>query len=427
MRDLLFLSQRIPYPPNKGDKIRSWHFFEHFARTHRIHLGCFVDDPADEPHVPTIEALCASSLIRRIQPRLRRIKSLAGLATGEALTLPYFRDAALSSWVSETIRRCDPELVFVYSSAAAQYVPLDPGGHHRRFRCVVDMVDVDSAKWRQYAERMSGPFRWIYRREGERLLAFEREIALRADRTLFVSRPEADLFRRLAPEAADKVDHVDNGVDLAFFRPADPDDMASPFPPGRPVIVFTGMMDYWPNVDAVTWFAEAVWLAVRRRCPDALFAVVGANPGPAVTRLAERDGGGGSILVTGRVPDIRPYLAHAALAVAPLRVARGVQNKVLEAMAMAKAVVASPQALEGIDATPGRDLLVAGEAEAFAAAVVRQIEAGEEERGALGAAARRYVLGRHDWSGNLARLSRLCFGDALAAAGTVAAAALSAE
>jgi sugar transferase (PEP-CTERM/EpsH1 system associated) len=422
VRDVLFLSQRIPYPPNKGDKIRSWHFFEHFARTHRVHLGCFVDDPADEPHVPMVEALCASSLIRRIQPRLRRIRSLAGLATGEALTLPYFRDAALSSWVSETIRRCDPELVFVFSSAAAQYVPLDPGDD-RRFRCVVDMVDVDSAKWRQYAERMSGPLRWIYRREGERLLAFERAIALRADRTLFVSRPEADLFRRLAPETADRVDHVDNGVDLAFFRPADPAAATSPFPPGKSAIVFTGMMDYWPNVDAVTWFADAVWPEVRRHRPDALFAVVGANPGPAVTRLAERDG---SILVTGRVPDIRPYLAHAAIAVAPLRVARGVQNKVLEAMAMAKVVVASPQALEGIDAMPGRDLLVAEEAEAFAAAVIRQVEAGEVARGALGAAARRYVLGRHHWSGNLTRLSRLCFGDTPVAAPGITA-ALSAE
>jgi sugar transferase (PEP-CTERM/EpsH1 system associated) len=176
------------------------------------------------------------------------------------------------------------------------------------------------------------------------------------DASLFVSAPEAELFRTLAPESSAKIGHFSNGVDTDYFSPDT--GHANPYAAGERALVFTGAMDYWPNVDAVQWFCDEVFPVLRQRVPDLRFYIVGSRPAPAVQALGQREG----VTVTGTVPDVRPYIAHAAVAVAPLRIARGIQNKVLEAMAMATAVVVSPQALEGIDAEPGSELLLAEDA-----------------------------------------------------------------
>lgn len=406
--DALFLSQRIPYPPNKGDKIRSWHFFRHVAETHRMHLGCFIDDPADWADANAVRKLCASACIRPLAPRRAKLRSLAGLATREALTLPYFRSRALHDWVAETVRRHAPALIFVFYSAMAQYVLDLPRG---TARLVLDMVDMDSQKWRQYAARKRWPGNLVYRREARLLHGFERRAALHFDASLFVSRAELELFRRLTPEAADRADFVGNGVDLAYFDPALP--TLNPYPPEARPVVFTGAMDYWPNVDAVTWFADRVWPRVHAADPKRLFAIVGANPTPAVRALGQRPG----ILVTGRVADVRPYLAHAVLAVAPLRVAQGVQNKVLEAMSMARPVVATPQAVEGIDAEPGREVVLA-EAEVEFASRVSDFFA----RPQTNSAGRAFVERNHSWTGTLRKLSAVCAATTRAAAATAPAA-----
>jgi sugar transferase (PEP-CTERM/EpsH1 system associated) len=395
MRDLLFLTQRIPYPPTKGDKIRSWNFLRHLAAHYRVHLGCFIDDPADQEHVPVLEELCASVKAIRLDPRTGKLLSLVGLLSGKPLTLPYFYAAELDRFVGEVLARHAPDSVFVFSSAVAQYVPRARLG---AARLVVDMVDVDSQKWQQYAPSKPWPLSAIYAREARRLLAFERQVAAEADATLFVSSAEAALFRRLAPETAERVAHVDNGVDCAFFDPENGG--ASPFAADEEAIVFTGAMDYWPNIDAVAWFAEEVWPNLRAARPAASFVIVGTNPAPAVRRLAALPG----IRVTGRVEDVRPYLAHARLVVAPLRIAQGVQNKVLEAMSMARPVVASPQALDGIAAEPGRHLVVAAEAEEFAAACAQLLSSGSSP---LGDAARAHVLRYYTWERNLARLTAI--------------------
>jgi sugar transferase (PEP-CTERM/EpsH1 system associated) len=397
MKDLLFLSQRLPYPPNKGDKIRSWHFFKHLAESHRMHLGCFIDDEADREHAATIAGRCASSLILPLRPARAKVMSLRGLLAGEALSLPYFRSRAMATWVAETMARHRPALVFVYCSVMAQYVLGLPRGEAR---LVVDMVDMDSQKWAQYAARKAWPASWIYRRESCTLHRFEAAASRRFDTTLFVSRAEAELYRRLTPGLEGRVDFVNNGVDLDYFSPGV--DHPNPFDPGTAAIVFTGTMDYWPNIDAVAWFAEAIWPQIRARHPAARFVIVGANPSEAVKALAAQPG----IVVTGRVPDIRPYLAHAAAVVAPLRVAQGVQNKVLEAMSMARPVVTSPQGLEGIDAEPGRDLLVAADAAEFAAAVTDLLRNARGDE--LGRRGRAVVERRYGWEGNLSRLSALC-------------------
>jgi sugar transferase (PEP-CTERM/EpsH1 system associated) len=289
------------------------------------------------------------------------------------------------------------ERVLVFSSAMAQYA--DP---YRGARRVVDFVDVDSDKWRQYAEKKSFPMSWLYNYEARQLLRYERQVARDYDASLFVSAPEAELFRQLAPESSRKIGHFSNGVDTDYFSPHEAH--ADPYAPGERALVFTGAMDYWPNVDAVQWFCDEVFPSLRERFPGLMFYIVGSRPAPAVQALAQRPG----VKVTGTVPDVRPYIAHAAVAVAPLRIARGIQNKVLEAMAMATPVVVSPQALEGIDAVPGSELVLAEDAAAFADAVGALLAGRESAAAAIGQAARAKVQRQYSWSSNLA-----CIGENL--------------
>ena len=397
MEDLLLLIHRIPYPPNKGDKIRSYHLLKHLARHYRVHLATFVDDQDDWQYVPHVEALCASSHFAAMNPLLARVKSLAALAKNRSLSLEYYRDARLARWVKDTVAARRIERVLVFSSAMAQYA--DP---YRGARRVVDFCDVDSDKWRQYAEQKSFPMNLLYRYEAKQLLRYERQVARDYDASLFVSAPEAELFRRLAPESSAKIGHFSNGVDTDYFTPDC--GHADPYAPGERALVFTGAMDYWPNVDAVQWFCDEVFPLLRRRFPELRFYIVGSRPAPAVQELGKRPG----VTVTGTVPDVRPYIAHAAVAVAPLRIARGIQNKVLEAMAMATPVVVSPQALEGIDAEPGSELVLAEDAAAFARAVETLLDGQDSAAAAIGRAARAKVQRRYSWSSNLA-----CIGENL--------------
>ena len=394
MKRLLFLVHRIPYPPTKGDKVRSYNMLKYLAGRYRLHLGAFVDDPADFAHAPALRELCEECHLVRLRPALATARSLVGLASGEALTLPYYRSASMSRWVKQVLRATPVDGVLVFSSAMAQYV-MSATGVPR----VADLVDVDSDKWQQYAATRSWPYSAVYRRESRALLRYEREIARQFDATVFVSAAEAGLFRQLAPEAADKVWHVNNGVDADYFSPERTYEY--PYGDGERVLVFTGAMDYWPNVDAVVEFARGVFPAIRRGFPAARFYIVGARPTPEVRKLAELPG----VSVTGAVPDMRPYLAHAQLAVAPLRVARGVQNKVLEAMAMAKPVVASPQAAEGIEARRGLELLVAGDAAEFVRQATQLLEHGDAA--AIGGAARARVLASYGWESSLSRFEQL--------------------
>jgi sugar transferase (PEP-CTERM/EpsH1 system associated) len=397
VEDLLLLIHRIPYPPNKGDKIRSYHLLKHLAKHYRVHLATFVDDPDDWQYVPHVEALCASSHFARMNPLLARVKSLAALLKNRSLSLEYYRDAKLARWVRGTVAAHGIERVLVFSSAMAQYA--DP---YRQARRVVDFVDVDSDKWRQYADKKSWPMSWLYGYEAARLLDYERQVARDYDASLFVSAPEAALFRQLAPESGAKIGHFSNGVDTDYFSPEA--GHANPYQPGERALVFTGAMDYWPNVDAVQWFCDEVFPALRQRFPDLNFYIVGSRPNPAVQALGQHAG----VTVTGTVPDVRPYIAHAAVAVAPLRIARGIQNKVLEAMAMARAVVVSPQALEGIDAEPGSELVLADSAPAFIDAVGTLLDGQASAIEAIGQAARAKVQRRYSWSSNLA-----CIGENL--------------
>lgn len=397
MDDLLFLVHRIPFPPNKGDKIRSYRELKHLGQRYRIHLGTFIDDPDDAQYIDEVKALCAETCILPLRPLPAKLMSLSGLLQGTALTLPYYRNTAMQQWVDRQLATRRIRHALVFSSAMAQYLEGRAIG-----RRVIDFVDVDSDKWRQYAQSKPWPLSLLYRREARKLLAYERAIAAEFDSATFVSAAEAALFRQLSPESARKIDYFNNGVDAAYFSPRLPH--ANPYPAGALPIVFTGAMDYWANADAVSWFSHEVFPLIRARRPQAMFCIVGARPTPQVLSLGRADG----IIVTGSVPDVRPYIAHAAVSVAPLRIARGVQNKVLEAMAMAKTVIASPEAAEGIQAVIGSELLVAKNAAEFAEAVLSQLQPRRDHK--LGHSARERVVHDYSWESGMNRLEALLSG-----------------
>jgi sugar transferase (PEP-CTERM/EpsH1 system associated) len=385
---LLLLAHRIPIPPDKGEKLRAYHFIAHLAGRFDIRLGCLVDDPADWDGVAALRRLCGEVGAFPIDRRRQRLAALLRARPGRSLMLDYYRSAKLRRWVQGQLAQ-GVDAALVYTAAMMPYVL------GAQLPTLLDMVDVDSEKWAMYARRARGPMRAVWRREARNLLAFERRAASASAVTLLVSKQEAARFAELAPEARERIEWVENGVDLDAFSPTRA--WPNPFPDPGPHLVFTGHMDYWPNVDAVQWFAAEVMPRLRARPAAPRFWIVGANPSEAVKRLAALPG----VCVTGRVPEVQPYLAHAAACVSPLRMARGIQNKVLEAMAMGRPVVASPQAFEGVRAQAGTHLLVADGAEETARAVTAILDGRHPK---LGAAARRAMEEGYAWKATLSRL-----------------------
>ena len=387
--DILMLAHRIPYPPNKGDKIRSFHLLRALAERFRVHLATFIDDPHDERFVPELSRWCASHCVRPLSPRASRIRALRGFLSGEPLSVAAYRDAEIGRWIDATIQRERIQAVVVFSSAMAQYVA-DP---RRAARSVVDFVDIDSDKWRQYSQTARWPMSFVYSREARLLQDFEATVARRSRLSVVVSPAERELLAGFDGVDGSRCVAARNGVDSDYWDAQMP--QPTPFPSDERPIVFTGAMDYWANVDAVCWYATEVHPIVLQSQPSARFYVVGSNPTPAVRALAAR-----GAVVTGRVEDVRPFLAHAQAVVAPLRLARGVQNKVLEAMAMGRRVVATSAAVRGITAAPP-GVHVADDPAGFAAATLLALE---DDGGARGTAARAYVRSEFDWQRNLAPL-----------------------
>lgn len=383
MADVLYLTHRMPFPPDKGDKITTFNFLRHLARRHKVYLGAFVDSEADWQHVDKLREYCADVKLVGIRPLPRRLWSAQALLRGEALTRAYYRSAALQDWVDAVVPRHGIRTALAYCSAMAPYLA---GSRFNDLRRVTHYADVDSEKWKTYAETHRGPMGWVYGREARTLLALEREMSRSYDVTSFISDADAALYRQLAPESAAKIKVIPNGVDTDYF---DPDlAHATPFPAGVRPIVFTGAMDYWPNSDAVVWFAQEVFGLIRRADPQAEFWVVGSNPSKDVNALQSIDG----VKVTGRVPDVRPYLAHSGAVVAPLRVARGTQNKVLEAYAMARPVLLTSAAANGLQPAPFIAERTFDEPADLAAAVQRALA--QPGRFTL---ARDYVRQRYSW------------------------------
>jgi sugar transferase (PEP-CTERM/EpsH1 system associated) len=374
---IAMLCPRLPYPPNKGEKIRALHHLRYLGRRHDVTLISLVDDSLDLEHLPVLRALARRIATAPVDRQRARIKSLRGLLTGRPLTLEYFACPALARRVRELVTPDTCDLVLVYSSAMAQYV-----AEIRGIPVVADIVDMDSGKWRQFANRSAPPLAWLFGREADRMRAYERDLGDTAHTVILVSEREAAAYRALAPRA--RVAVVPLAIDTEYFAP-DPAVAAAPA-----AVVFTGVMDYRPNVDAVQYFADEILPRIRREEPDTRFLVVGQRPAPAIQRLGRRPG----IEVTGAVSDVRPYLRQARVSVAPFRIAQGMQTKVLEAMAMAMPVVATPKASEGIEAQPGRDLAVEIEPAGFAEQVTRLLR-DSGSRAAMGQHARAFVEAHH--------------------------------
>lgn len=387
MQSVLFLCHRLPWPPDKGDKIRSYHVLRRLADRYEIYLGAFVDDPADWRWVAEVESVCAGTCIRPLKPSRARWRALSSLVRSEALTLGYYRDPMMQRWVDQLIARRKPDRVLCFSSGVAPLVM-----RHPEVRRVMDFVDADSDKWRQYAEAHHGIARWVYAREARRLASFERAVAEAFDASLFVSEAEAGFFRRGVPAVAGKVHGVANGVDAAYWDPRR--DYPRPYRAGERAIAFVGAMDYRANTHAAAWFAQEVWPRIASARPDARLYIVGAKPTREVLELGRLEG----IVVTGQVEDVRPYVAHAHAVAAPLRIARGIQNKVLEALAMEKVVLATPEAWEGIDDFPGRLGCISSAPDTMVAEALRWLDPPEPMRVP---AARAMVKTRFDWSRNL--------------------------
>lgn len=355
---LLYLCHRIPYPPNKGDKIRSFNLLKALAADYEVYLGCFIDDAYDYQYIDKLADWCVEYKCRRQRKSLSKIKGLSAFLTGKPITLPYYHDFELQHWVHQTIAREKIDTVMVFSSSMAQYVDHPQYSNLHR---VIDFVDIDSDKWRQYADNQSGIMSYVYRREARQLQRVEQHYCQQFNFSLFVSPDEAAMFRQLMPAPLGaKIQPLLNGVDTQFFDPQ-AKIPAAEYPLEQRYLVFTGAMDYWANVDAVLWFCREVWPALLAAQPDLHFYIVGGNPAAEVLALHGKQ----QIRVTGRVEDIRPYILHAQLVVAPLRIARGIQNKVLEAMALNKKIVASCMAMEGINAPSSPYLAQSDDAAGF--------------------------------------------------------------
>lgn len=397
MTDLLFLVHRLPYPPNKGDKIRSYHLLQHLLKNYSVHLGCFVDEDESPVDFSELRQQCASLRVFRLRPELAKLRSLRGLVRRSALSIPYYADRSFAGWVSATVRTNGIRSILAFSSQMAQYVLGSEYAHCRR---VMDFVDVDSDKWKQYADRSPGPVRWLYAREARLLCQYERSIARAFDAVTFVSQHETALFDSLSPESSGKHFTIRNGVDYRFFDPNV--HFESPFNTDSEPLVFTGMMNYWPNVDAMCWFARELLPAIRTARPNAELWIVGASPQKEITALASMPG----VTVTGRVEDVRPFLRHAAAVVAPLRIARGVQNKVLEALAMNCTVVCTAEAAAGLESPSAAPLRIARTGKQIVDDVIRALEQDADRSGR----SRQYVLRHYDWERNLAGFDTLLEG-----------------
>jgi sugar transferase (PEP-CTERM/EpsH1 system associated) len=333
---ILFLAHRLPYPPTKGDKIRSFWELRYLGARHEVDLFCFYDDRGDEKLLDTARDFCTNFYAEKLSWWKSRSQSLWALLRGRAISPAYFYSQTMFHKVRSAVCSRNYDLIFVYCSSMVQYVPSDFGGAR-----ILDMVDVDSDKWAQYGDRCPSGISWLWKLEARHLAELEKSAIKNFSAILVCTDQEAAALQRTG--ASQKIMVLENHLDTNYFDPGKvevPTEVAG----WQPYVIFTGSMDYYPNVDAVTYFHREVFPFIREAYPQARLVIGGRNPARAVRRLASDK----AVLVTGSVSDMRPYLRGASAAVAPLRVARGVQNKILEAMAMGLAVAVSSQAAKAL-------------------------------------------------------------------------------
>jgi sugar transferase (PEP-CTERM/EpsH1 system associated) len=392
--NILYLCHRIPFPPNKGDKIRSYHHIKYLSQHHTVFLACLIDDPDDWQYVDSLRSMCqVVEVVGRtgFQKWLRGGKGFLG---GQPLSLGAFFVPALQEKVNGLLEQESIDRIVIFSSPMAEYVR-----HVSSIPKIIDFVDMDSEKWRAYAQVKPFPLSLLYRTEADRLGQYELDMATICQESLVISQEETHVLRERSNQMiVPKV--IPNGVDYVYFSP--PSDVQRT----KPIIVFTAAMDYFPNVDGVLFFCQEILPHIHKMIPNTQLLVVGRNPVSALRRLAERMP---QVQVTGTVPDVRPYLSEAMVAIAPLRIARGIQNKILEAMAMELPVVGTTSAFQGLAVASENGICVADDPREFADAVVKLLGNPERAR-TYGISARQIVTSHYGWSDILQEFEQILIG-----------------
>ncbi len=379
MSRVLYLTHRVPFPPDKGDRIRTYHLLRQMAKHGHIWLGCPADEPVTPAAIEALSGLCQRVAAIPVGRRSRWVKAAWSLATGGSLSQGLFASKSLAGVLRQWAAEAKFDAVVLSSSALVPYLR-DPA--LAGIPAVVDLIDVDSQKWLDFATASRPPKKWLYTLEAARVRKLEKALDGSARAVAVVSRAEAEVYDSFTHVGAATV--ATNGVDLEYFAPVKCEE--------QPALAFVGALDYMPNEDAAVWFAREMWPAIFAKYPAAEFRIIGRNPTPAVLALAAVPG----VNLVGQVPDVRPFVASAAVVVVPLRLARGVQNKVLEAMAMAKAVVAAPASLAALGTEPGVHLLSASTPQEWVDSVCGLL-ADPLRRQQFGVAARQYVEQNHHW------------------------------
>jgi len=385
---IFFIGQRVPFPPDRGDKITTYNEIRHLSTKHEVHVFCLADGRRDLDNIPGLRRYAKSVTAVPVVGWASKLRALDAMLAGKPLSVAAFNEAKLHDAVTRKFSELQPDLIIVYSCNVAQYAE-----HFPQVPRIMQFAELDSSRWGQFARRSRLPMRWVYALEERRFFAYERHIARSFSHALVCTAAEQRDFERLIPGAP--VSLVGNGVDLDYFR-------STGVAKRSGSIVFTGVMDYFPNIDAVVWFCDEVLPIVQQQIPGAGLTICGSRPAAAVRRLAKRRG----VTVTGRVPDMRPYMDEAELFIAPMRMARGIQNKLLEALAMGLPCVASQTAARGTVVQDGEGILAADDPEVFAEHVVRLLRDGAF-RAAMASKARATAEANYRWEAQLTRLDQV--------------------
>ena len=393
--NILILSQRVPYPPNKGEKLRTYHQMEYILKKgHKIHVCTPAHNNNDVQYIKSLNHTMNTPVIFEIMgPSFLRL--IKGLMSFKALSVSNFYNARLQRKLNKLIKENDFDAILCTSSSMAEYVfkPDEIRSHlasNQTVMLLMDFMDLDSDKWKQYSISSSWPMSWVYAREARLLARLERKIQQTFDHCFFISQNEVDLFHKnIGP--AQNVHVLGNGIDTGSFYPPEkkPENI-------DPVFIFTGVMDYKPNVDAVLWFMEHVWDLIREKYPKSHFIIAGMNPSQAIQNLSRTPG----IEVTGFVDDILPFYHQSDYFVAPFTIARGVQNKILQAFACGLPVIASSMGAEGIECKNGEHIIIAETASEYLA-TIDKLESDPLLKDDIRNAALKLIHDKYSWDGKL--------------------------
>ncbi len=387
---ILFISHRIPYPPNKGDKLRAFNILKHLSQKHELDLACLLDSPHEQSYATDLEPYCNQIFCEHISPLMTKLNYLRYLFSKYPLTLAHFYSAGFRQKLTHWLKREKYDLIYVYSAAMSQYV-LDVDHIPK----LLDLVDADCRKWLDYAEYARFPLSYIYRLEGKRTQEYEKRVCPGFAACTVVSEAEKHILEQFI--TTKNLYAVANGINQARYKSYQTTEK-----PTLPSLLFVGGMFYFAYIDGILHFYNQAFDKIRAVFPKLKFYIVGADPAPEVLKL-NRDP---NVRVTGYVEDVVTYLKQATVYVVPLRMAPGLQNKILEAMAMGIPVVSTSAAIQGIDAQPGRDVLVADDPGAFAEEVIKLLK-NPALRQELAQNAKKLIDQKYDWQKNLKALDQI--------------------